>query len=997
MIQPDTTEKAFEAAIEEALLTSGYGKRAHTDYDRAYCLDSGPLIDFLNATQPREWARYQKQHGAEAKAKLLHRIASEITKRGTLDVLRGKIRSNGCRFHLAYFPPNSGMNPETARRHQANRFTVIRQLRYSTKGESSLDMVLFLNGVPLFTAELKNPFSGQNVAHAVEQYRSDRDAREPLFAFGRCLAHFAVDEGQVYVATELVGKATRFLPFNRGHAGGAGNPPEWRPGTYASAYLWEDAWSPLGVLTLVQHFVHVVEHEDERGRKTGEKSLIFPRYQQRDTVNRLVADARNRGPGQRYLIQHSAGSGKSNTIAWLAHRLAVLHSDEDQRVFDSIVVVTDRRVLDRQLRRTVRQFAKTQGVVQAVEDGSAQLAEALEKGRDIIITTLQKFPFIVDRVRDLPGNGFAVIIDEAHSSQSGEASAKLKKVLDTSNLDAAEQVEAAEDAPNAFEQVLEDAAGDDRARKSQRSRKWPKNVSVFAFTATPKPSTLELFGEQQADGTFAPFSLYSMRQAIEEGFILDVLESYTTYTSYWKLKKLIADDPRFEKKRAMGVLKAFAERQEEAIAQKAGEMLDHFNERVAAGIGGIAKAMIVTRSRAHAVLFKITLDRLLVERGRPFQALVAFSGKVKHQGLEYTETGMNGFPESRTADTFKGDAYRLMVCANKFQTGFDQPLLAAMYVDKKLGGVAAVQTLSRLNRTIPGRKRETFVLDFANAAEEIQKAFQPYYERTLLSEATNPDLLHDLEHRIYDADFASEDEAQAFGELYFADPPPAQDRLYAQLKPIKARFMGCYDEERKAEFRGALDEYVRLYAFLSQIIDFTDPDLERLHVFGRYLLRVLPPTKRGGIPPELLSSVDLGAYDLRRKGSGKISLERGTTTIDPQRPKDPHGSSEDEMEELSLILQTLNERFGTVFKEEDVVFIEELESRVDAAPALAGSLAVNPLDTVKLTFQNLVGDTLQEMMDANFTLYQRVTDDEEFGKFFFAVLFERFMRRQKGE
>jgi type I restriction enzyme R subunit len=496
---------------------------------------------------------------------------------------------------------------------------------------------------------------------------------------------------------------------------------------------------------------------------------------------------------------------------------------------------------------------------------------------------------------------------------------------------------------------------------------------------------------------FEAFSLYSMRQAIEEGFILDVLESYATYATYWKLKKRMAGDPRFEKRKAMGALRAFAEQQDEALAQKVAVILDHFLEHVEGDIGGKAKGMVVTRSRAHAVLTRPAMDRAIEDRHLPFKALVAFSGKVAHAGREHTETSMNGFPESQTADTFKGDEYRFLVVANKFQTGFDQPLLAAMYVDKKLGGVAAVQTLSRLNRTMPGRKLRTFVLDFANEAAAIQEAFQLYFERTLLSEATDPDLLHDLEQRILDADLVSEAEVEAFGDLYFASPPPTQDQLYAQLKPFASRFRAVYDEDRRAAFRSALDEYVRLYAFLSQIISFTDPSLERLHVFGRHLLRYLGPAKKSGVPPELLAAVRLSDYEVRRRGEGRIALQRGTATVEPQRPKNPTGASEDDLEELSLILRTLNDRFGTAFKEEDRVFIEELEGRLDGAPALAGSLRVNPPDTVRLTFDNLVGDLLQDMMDANFTLYQRVTDDEDFGRYFLSVLFDRFLRRRAAE
>jgi type I restriction enzyme, R subunit len=627
----------------------------------------------------------------------------------------------------------SGLNEETRRLHAANLFAAVRQLRYSAKNENSLDLVLFLNGLPIFTAELKNPLTGQDVEDAIRQYKTSRDPREPLLAYGRCLGHFAVDPDLVYVTTRLAGPGTRFLPFNRGKFGGAGNPPvpPTRSG-YATAYLWEETWAQDSVLDLVRQFIQEVEEEDEKGRKTGKRFLIFPRYQQLDCVRRLVTNARTAGAGQRYLIQHSAGSGKSFTIGWLAHRLSTLHDSGDRRVFDSIIVITDRRVLDRQLQATMRQFEQTLGVVENIDTTSRQLKEALEAGKTIIVTTLQKFPVIASEIGELPGKRFALIVDEAHSSQSGESTKSLKAVLASPSLQEAEEEEAGTETP---EEELENII---LAEMEKRGRL--PNLSTFAFTATPKPKTLELFGTPRADGKFAPFHLYSMCQAIEEGFILDVLANYATHKAYWRLLKKVEDDPRYDKKKAEYLLKSFVELHPHAIGEKVRIMVEHFAAQAQGEIGGRAKAMIVTRSRLHAVRYKLAVDKCLAERGYPFKALVAFSGTVQDGGQSYTEPGMNGFPEAQTARTFDRPEYRFLIVANKFQTGFDQPLLHTMYVDKKLGGVNAVQTLSRLNRTHP-EKKGTMVLDFANESDEIKAAFEPYYETTLLSEATDPNLL----------------------------------------------------------------------------------------------------------------------------------------------------------------------------------------------------------------------------------------------------------------
>jgi len=996
----DVSEKNFEEAIECALLAGGpdacpgdraavseqraaYGgfvpggfrRRTPEDYDRSLCLDPGTVLDFIYATQPREWEKLKKQRGPDVKEAFLKRLASEIEKRGTLDVLRNGVKDLGCKFRLAYFRPSSGLNEELRKLYEANLFSIVRQLAYSRKTAHTLDLVLFLNGLPVFTSELKDPFTNQNVQDAIRQYRYDRDPREPLFAFGRCLAHFAVDPDLVYATTHLQGPSTAFLPFNRGRNGGAGNPPLLSG--FATSYLWEQIWSRDSILELVQHFVQVVELEDDKGRRTGQKRLIFPRYHQLDCVRRLVAQARASGAGRRYLVQHSAGSGKSNSIAWLAHRLSVLHDAGDQRVFDSIIVITDRRVLDRQLQTTVRQFQQTLGVVENIDKTSRQLKEALESGKTIIVTTLQKFPVIADEVQALPGKRFAVIIDEAHSSQTGESTKSLKTVLSVESLEEAEAEEAGEG---------EDA--EDRIAAEMRRRGPLPNVSTFAFTATPKPKTLELFGVRRADGRYEAFSLYTMRQAIEERFILDVLENYTTYREYWSLLKKIEDDPRYDRRKAAYLLRLFVDLQEHAISQKIAIMVEHFTSQVAHRIDGEAKAMIVTRSRLHAVRYKLALDQHLRETNYPYKSLVAFTGTVHDGGIDYSESNMNGLPESQTAERFRRKEYRFLIVAEKFQTGFDQPLLHTMYVDKKLSGVHAVQTLSRLNRVHPA-KDETMVLDFANEAEGIQEAFQPYYDRTLLREGTDPNLLYDLQTRLADFDFFSEAEVDAFASIYF-DPNATQDKLHAALVPVVDRYRDAEEGDR-ADFRGQLTEYARLYSFLSQILAFVDTDLEKLYVFARLLSRKLP-VSRDQLPVEIQQAIDIDSFRISKTHAGKISLPRGAPELEPVTAKGAYIPTPEELEPLSQIIRELNQRFGTDFREDDKVFIEQLEGKLAKDVALEASVRVNTLENARLTFDQVVNDRLQDLIETNFKFYKQITDDREFAKAFLDWLFGRYLK-----
>jgi type I restriction enzyme R subunit len=1007
-MNPEVSEHSFENAIEAGLLRNGpdafsdnagavhaypplygdttpggYRRRHFEDYDRSLCLLSKDVLDFILATQPKEWERLKQHHGSDVKERFLERLTSEVERQGSLDVLRHGIKDSGCMFRLAYFRPASGLNEETRRLYQGNLFSVVRQLRYSEKNEKTLDLALFLKGIPIFTAELKNLLTGQTIEDAIRQYKTDRDPREPLLAYGRCLAHFAVDPDLVYVTTQLSGSRTRFLPFNQGKFGGAGNPPvpPTRKG-YATEYLWEETWSRDSVLELVRQFIHEVEEEDEKGRKTGARSLIFPRYQQLDCERKLVSHAKARGTGQRCLVQHSAGSGKSFTIAWLAHQLSTLHDADNRRVFDSIVVITDRRVLDRQLQTTMRQFEQTLGVVENIDKTSRQLKDALESGKTIIVTTLQKFPVIVNQIGELAGKRFAVIVDEAHSSQSGESTKSLKAVLASRTLEEAESQEAGAQTP---EEELESAI---LAEIEKRGRL--PNLSTFAFTATPKPKTLELFGTRREDGRFEPFHLYSMRQAIEEGFILDVLANYTTYTACWRLLKKIEGDPRYDKQKAEYLLKSFVDLHPHAINEKVRIMTEHFAAKAQNSIGGKAKAMIVTRSRLHAVRYNLAVDKYLKERGYPFKALVAFSGTVLDGGKSYTEAGMNGFSETQTAKTFERPEYRFLIVANKFQTGFDQPLLHTMYVDKKLGGVNAVQTLSRLNRTHP-KKKDTMVLDFVNEAGEIKSAFEPYYETTILSEATDPNLLYEMQGRLGAFPVYAAANIDRFAKVYF-DPKTTQDQLYTVLAPVVERFQEISEEEQR-DFRGQLTDYVRLYAFLAQVLTFADADLEKLYVFARHLRRLLP-ADLDTLPREVQQNIDMESYRIQQTGSGRIALDRKIGKLDPQGTKSRHGAAP-ELEALSRIIAELNERFGLNLGLEHKVTLEQMMAKLDGDAALDAAARVNTRENVRLTFDEKVEQVIQEIVDSNFELYKRITDDRPFGEAIKNSLFDQYLREHR--
>ena len=970
----DVSEARFEAEIEHVLRNEhGYRKRLSEDYNRDHCLIPQDVIDFIRGTQPEEWNSLRDIHKEDAETRFLRHLAKQIDKRGTLDVLRNGVKDSGQHFALMYPAPTTSLNPEYERLYEGNIFSVVRQLQYNAGVTLSLDLALFVNGLPIFTAELKNNLTGQNVRHARQQYREKRDTREPLFKFGRCLAHFAVDPRLVDVTTHLQGVKTRFLPFNKGKAKGAGNPNAGDK--FPTHYLWEEVWAPDSVLNLLEQFIHITERHDEGNWP--EKQMIFPRYHQLDAVRRLVADAQVRGTGQRYLVQHSAGSGKSYSIAWLAHQLSNLHNESDERVFDSVIVITDRRVLDDQLQEAIWQFQQTLGVVENINKSSRQLRKALEDSKRIIVSTLQKFPFIVNDIGDLPGKNFAVIVDEAHSSQSGESVKSLKETLSDDELNVTA----------GGEDDLDVVTWEDRIAASIRARKQPENISMFAFTATPKNKTLELFGVRCLDGTYEAFSLYSMKQAIDERFILDVLKNYTTYTAYWRLFKTIDADPAFESRKAKRLLQHFVELSEESIAEKIAIIVEHFHEQVVPQIKNRAKAMIVTRSRRQAVRFYLALKRYLAEQGYDYGALVAFSGRVDDDGVSATEAELNGFPDTQTANELDRDEYHFLVVANKFQTGFDQPLLAAMYVNKRLSGVHAVQTLSRLNR-MHTEKEATMVLDFINPAQHIREAFQPYYEATLLSEGTDLNLPYDVERKLREFQFYSAEEVSDFARALYSESANA-GQLQALLAPVVDRVNSAGAVTRE-EFRSELQGYTRLYAFIAQIIPYEDKDLEMLYQFARYLWRLLPPGPND-LPTEIFDLIDLESYRLRETNSGSLTPEPHLEMLEPMLENETYGAGEDPIELLSEIVQSLNDRYGpAAAKMVQDVFTETVND-----VGVSNAIRTNPPDKARLTVEDVATAAFTRRHADNMQVYRLFSDDEYFRRFVLKAI-NQAVRSQHG-
>ena len=1026
-----TTERAFEFHVEDLLLQQGgWLSGTNAEWDKARALFPARVFAFIEATQPKLWAEMAAMHGGNLQPMLLDALVKELEIKGSLHVLRHGFKFYGKLFRLAWFKPAHGLSPDVLALYGLNQLTVTRQVPCHPADHSTVDIVLALNGLPVATIELKNPGTHQSWRHAVRQYQADRDPRAPLFDFKkRALVHFAADPDEVHMSTRLARGKTLFLPFNRGsHPGqiqcGAGNPQH--ASGYRTGYFWQETLQRDSFLDILGHFLFIEKDEqkvdDGRGGKklvTTER-LVFPRYHQLDSVLALVDTSRTEGAGSNYLIQHSAGSGKTNSISWLSHRLASLHNAQDQKVFDCVVVITDRKILDQQLQDAIYQIEHAQGVVKAIDQDAKQLASALIDGTKIVITTLQKFPFVLrgllhaagadnqDKASDeekaqakawqqaIAARRYAVIVDEAHSSQTGETARELKSILGAAA--------AAED---------EDADWEDRLNQIMASRGQQKNLSFFAFTATPKGKTLELFGRPGASGKPEAFHTYSMRQAIEEGFILDVLRNYTTYSTWFSFVKTAEDDPTLPKKKGAKALAKFKELHPHNIEQKTEVMVEHFREHVRHQLGGSAKAMVVTSSRIQAVRYKLAFERYLAEHQvTDVRPLVAFSGTVKDPdtGVEYTEPGMNAdvvtgkpIPESQLPERFGSIDYQVLLVANKYQTGFDQPLLCAMYVDKRLDGVQAVQTLSRLNRKIAG-KDEPFVLDFVNKPEDIYAAFKPYFDSTSLQESARPELLPEIKHELDQMQIYHWSEVEAFARVFYRQPdrqnPADHAHMQRHLQPAVDRFKAFEDDALRTAFRDKLGGYVRMYSFLSQILPYADRDLELLYSYGRFLLPHLP-LDRDKTVVKLQDEVELQYYRLQRVSSGPIDLKVG----EPEGVYSPTevgtGKAKEEKAPLSEIIQVLNARFGTAFTEEDQLFFAQIKARATANTQVIQTALANPLDKFQLGVRKLVEDLMIQRMAENDKIVTRYMDDGEFQRTAFPILakeiFEAVHASQKSD
>ncbi|OYY94438.1 MAG: hypothetical protein B7Y41_06275 [Hydrogenophilales bacterium 28-61-23] len=995
------TEKVFEDELCAHLAANGWSVRTHlknaTAYSRELALFPDDLLLYVQETQPNEWAKFKKWHNGQSETIFLKRVAEQLDKHGTLHLLRKGFKDRDAKFFLCQFRPAHKKNTQLWDWYGKNRLTAIRQLHFSLHNEKSIDVVLFVNGLPVASVELKTDLT-QNIQDAILQYKKDRLPKdpkskepEPLLQFKtRALVHFAVSTDEVFMTTKLDGDKTFFLPFNLGRpdglgGAGAGNPPAPAGKGYPTWYLWEHVWSRDTWLDILGNFLHleVKEVEDAKtGKKTTKENLIFPRFHQLDAVTSLVSAAALEGVGNTYLVQHSAGSGKSNSIAWAAHRLANLHNDKDEKVFDSVIVITDRKVLDRQLQETISQFEHKAGVVQKIDQNSDQLAKALNDGVPVIVTTLQKFPFIMSKVSGMSGKKFALIVDEAHSSQSGSAAQKLRKALTTKGattkvvvqLDG-EDVEVDAD----VEVDPEDVTTEDIINQVIASRKRPENVSYFAFTATPKAKTMELFGRAGSMGLPEAFHVYSMRQAIEEGFILDVLKNYTSYKAFYKLGSQ-ADEKLVPQMKAKKTLARFANLHAYNIAQKVVVIVEHFREHVASKIGGKAKAMVVTDSRVAAVRYKLAMDKYLKERGYlDMRALVAFSGKVTDPESgpdDFTEAGMN--PDSKgqaPSDAFKEDVYRVLLVANKYQTGFDQPLLHSMYVDKRLSGVMAVQTLSRLNRTHPG-KEDTFVLDFVNKPDEILKSFQPYYRSAQLEEVTDPNIVHDLQIKLDKSGVYFQTEVEAFAVDFF-DPKRKQANLHTHLKPAADRF-DALDEENAETFRKDLGTFLRMYDFLSQIIPYEDVELEKLYVFGKNLMPRIAARGTFSIL-ELDSDVRLTHYRLQKLGEQKLDL--GSGDVVALKPATDAGSGKavtDEEKKLAEIVGKMNDLFSGDLSEADLVgYVTTIKGKLLENTALAEQAENNSETQFTLgDFKDILTDIIIEGQEGHNKIADQLLKDD---------------------
>ena len=958
---------------------AGWSGGSWRDYDRDHCVDLVQLAAFLRATQPDAAEALALDEDGPVRRQFLARLQGEISRRGVIGVLRHGVRRGPHNLDLFYGTPSPG-NAQARERFGQNRFTVTRQLRYSRdEAQRALDIALFINGLPVFTFELKNNLTKQTVDDAVEQYRRDRNPREKLFEPGRCIAHFAVDESEMRFCTHLEGKASRFLPFNRGWNDGAGNPPNMSG--IKTDYLWREVLTRESLTGILENFAHLVETKDP-GTERKRRAQIWPRYHQLDAVRRLLADAAAHGAGRRYLIQHSAGSGKSNSIAWLAHQLIGLSKD-DRPVFDSIIVVTDRVLLDRQIRDTIRQYAQV-GATVGHADRSGDLRRFIESGKKIIVSTVQKFPFILDEIGSgQRGKSFAIVIDEAHSSQGGRTGAAMSQALS----------EAGEEG--------EDETVEDRINRLMESRKLLPNASYFAFTATPKNKTLEIFGapEPQPDGAVRhrAFHSYTMKQAIQEGFILDVLEHYTPVTSYYRLAKTVEDDPEFDVNKAQKKLRRFVEGHDHAIRLKAEIMADHFHEQVLARnkIGGRARAMVVTNGIERAIQYFHAIDNYLKERKSRYRAIVAFSGEHEFGGAKVSEASLNGFPSRQIAEKIQEDPYRFLVCADKFQTGYDEPLLHTMYVDKTLSGIRAVQTLSRLNRAHP-TKHDVFVLDFFNDAETIRDAFSDFYRATILSDETDPDKLHDLQADLDGAQVYSSEQIDELVELYLDGAE--RDRLDPILDACVAAYMRDLDEDGQVDFKGKAKGFVRTYAFLSCVLPYTNAAWEKRSIFLNFLVAKLPAPKEEDLSRGILDAIDMDSYRVEKQAMQKILLPDEDAEIEPVPTSAGGHNSEPELDRLSNIVTAFNDLFGDIrWEDADRVrqlVTETIPARVAADNAFRNAQQNSDRENARIEHDKALLRVMTAMMKDDNQLFKQFMDNDGFKRWLTDAVFQLSYERK---
>lgn len=999
----DTSEKGLETILVEGLCASGWTAGKNEDFVAKYGLDLEQLHRFIRETQPAVALAIDLDSHTPTQHKSLDRIAKEITSRGIIDVLRTGVKHGPHHIDLFFGAPSPG-NAKAKENYEANRFTAVRQLHYSpTDTLLSLDVCLMINGLPVFTIELKNKLTKQSVKDAIEQYKNDRDPRELVFQFKRAIAHLAVDDQQIQFCTKLDGKSSWFLPFNKGYKDGAGNPPNLNG--IMTSYLWEEVLTPESLTNIIENYAQTVEEGviDRKTKKVRKKySQIFPRYHQLDVVRQLLADVEANGSGKKYLIQHSAGSGKSNSIAWLTHQLVRIERELEgvkKPVFDSVIVVTDRKILDKQIRDTIKQFAQVGSMVGHAEK-SSDLREMITTGKKIIITTVQKFPYILDAIGDEHRERtFGIVIDEAHSSQSGRTATALSRSLQAKEVVDVEAVEGAEISlplPGVEDEESPDSENtdEDMINKVMEGRKMATNASYFAFTATPKNKTLEMFGTSfHEDGVVKhkPFHSYTMKQAVDEGFILDVLGCYVPVQSYYKLVKTVDADPEFDTKRAKKKLRAFVEGHDHAISVKAEIMASHFLEQVIAlrKIGGEARAMVVCGSIKRALDYYQAISKYLADNGGQYKAIVAFSGEHSYGGAQVSESSLNGFPSGDIAARIQDDPYRFLVCADKFQTGYDEPLLHTMYVDKVLSGVKAVQTLSRLNRAHP-KKHDVFVLDFQNDIDGIRDSFAPYYRTTILAAETDANKLHDLKAQLDGAEVYAQSDVDVFVPLFLSNAP--REQLDPILDECAKRYIEDLDEDAQVKFKGGAKSFLRTYDFLASILPYTNADWERLSIFLNLLVSKLPEPSGTDLSKGILEAIDMDSYRAEKQTAAKVLLPDEEGTIDPVPAGGTGGKPEPELDKLSNIINSFNELFGNIpWTDKDRIgkmIAEELPALVNANEAYQNAKKNSDKQNARVEHDRALSEAIVSIMNDDGELFKQFMDNQSFKSWLSEKIFD---------